>query len=144
MAHAAAAGAEDEVALAAVFAFAAGDGGGAQAGNAIAHRDGFNFAAHFHDGAGELMAQDHGWEVAEGVVEDVEVSAADTAKRNLNLDLLRSGGRFFHIPNAHISIAGSVLHQSFHVSSLLFFRAWSEKQTPNALPVDVPNRNHPI
>ena len=51
VAHSTAAGTEDEVALAAIFAFPAGDSGGTQAGDAIADGDGFDFGSDFDHGA---------------------------------------------------------------------------------------------
>ena len=52
------------------------------------------------------MAKNDGRVIPEGVVEDMQIGAADTAVGDFDLDLLVSTLGFFDIQNADVAISG--------------------------------------
>src|SRR5207245_2573778 len=85
--HAAPIRAEDEITGAAVLAIAAGYRRGAQTGRSLPRFHIGDVATYFNHGACELVAEDDRGKVAEGVVHDMDVGAANTAICNFQLYL---------------------------------------------------------
>ncbi len=114
--HAPAILAEDEVARAAVCARPAGDGGRAEDGHPLADRYVSDARPDFHHGARELVPEDDGRIVAEGVVHDVEVGAADAAVCDLHFHLRVTAARLLDVENVQVAFTGRVLDQRLHAS----------------------------
>jgi hypothetical protein len=60
------------------------------------------------------MAKYHGRVIPKGVMQNMQVRAADTAVCDFNFDLPASTPWLFHIDNANVAIAGGVFNKCFH------------------------------
>ncbi len=113
MPHPATGLAEDEVTRAAVHAVAARHSGRAQDRHAVTERHAADAAAHLHDRAGALVAEDDRRVVPEGVVQDVEIGPAHPAEGHLDLHLIWSARRLLNVQDVDVAGPGAYLTTAF-------------------------------
>ena len=114
VAHASPAWTEDEVAAAAVFAFAARHRRGAEHRDTLANRHTTSERPGFNDRTGQFMAEDHRRIVAKRVVQHMKISAADTTKRDLDLDFIVAANRLRNFADLDVAVPGCVFDECFH------------------------------
>jgi hypothetical protein len=106
--------AKHEFTLAAIDAPPAGDRRSAKNSETFAFKNVLYNFANLDGVSGKLVSEDYWWIIAEGVVIDVEVSAADTASGDFNLYLIVGGLRLRDIPDFDVSNTGGEFNKGFH------------------------------
>jgi hypothetical protein len=76
-------------------------------------------SAHLDHGAGKLMPQNDRGIIAERIVKNVDIRAADSTISDLQLYLVVSATRFLNFAYIDVPFATRVLDQSFHVGGSL-------------------------
>jgi hypothetical protein len=118
--HSAPAGAEDEEARLAVFAFVTSNGGCAEAGYSVSYLHCLHIFANFYNGPGEFVSQDDWGIVAECVMQYVEICTANSTEGDLDLDLSVTTCWLRHETNLYISVAAGILDYCLHRYSSTF------------------------
>ena len=94
---------EDEVTRTTIRAAPARHSGGPQDRHAVTEIHTRDAAAHLHDGAGALVAEDDRRIVPEGIVQNMEIGSADTAEGDLDLYLIGSAHRLVNVPDVDVT-----------------------------------------
>ena len=115
VAHTSALGAEDEIARKTVSTTAAANSGCAEAGNDVSEASATTGEfPHLNDATGKFVAENDRRIVAKRVVKHVKVGAADSAIRDLELDLVVTAAWFFNIANVDVPITRGIFYKRFH------------------------------
>jgi hypothetical protein len=97
-----------------------GNGSGAEASHSLPYGGVVvDVAAHLHHGSRKLMPENDRGIIAKRIVKNVDVGSANSAIRNLELNLVVSATRFLNFAYIDIPFATRVLDQSFHVGGSL-------------------------